>query len=134
MRRWIVLLVMASFSVGCGTTVNLEQERETLMRLDREWAASVKDMDKFMSYYAPDATIYPPGMPLATGPGKIREVLTEMSSAPGFALEFGPAKAEVSTSGDIGYTSGSYQATMYGSTEKGKYISVWKKQSDGNWK
>jgi hypothetical protein len=38
-----------------GSTANVEQERATLMRLDREWAASVKDMDKFMSYYASDA-------------------------------------------------------------------------------
>jgi hypothetical protein len=48
-----------------GSTANVEQERATLMRLDREWAASVKDMDKFMSYYASDASLYPPGMPLA---------------------------------------------------------------------
>ncbi len=59
MHRWTVLLLMAGFSVGCGSTVNVEHERETLMRLDREWAASVKDMDKFMSYYAPDASDLP---------------------------------------------------------------------------
>lgn len=134
MRRWIVLLLMAGFSVGCGSTVNVEQERETLMRLDREWAASVKDMDKFMSYYASDASIYPAGMPLAQGSAAIREALTKMSSAPGFSLEFGPTKADVGASGDIGYTTGTYQASMNGATEKGKYVEVWKKQSDGQWK
>jgi hypothetical protein len=56
MRRWIVLLLMAGFSAGYASTANVEQERETLMRLDREWAASVKDMDKFMSYCASDAS------------------------------------------------------------------------------
>ena len=134
MRRWIVVLLMTGFSAGCGSTANVEHERETLMRLDREWSASVKDMDKFLSYYASDASVYPPGMPLAKGSGAIREVLTKMSSAPGFSLEFGPTKADVAASGDIGYITGTYQASMNGATEKGKYVEVWKKQSDGQWK
>ena len=29
MHRWIVLLLMAGFSAGCGSTTNVEQERET---------------------------------------------------------------------------------------------------------
>jgi ketosteroid isomerase-like protein len=103
-----------------GSTANVEQERATLMRLDREWAASVKDMDKFMSYYASDASLYPPAMPLATGSTAIREVLTKMSSTPGFSLEFGPTRADVGASGDVGYTTGTYQASMNGRTEKGK--------------
>ena len=134
MRGWIVLLLMTGFSVGCGSTANVEQERATLMRLDREWAASIKDMDKFMSYYASDASLYPPGMPLAAGAKPIRDVLTKMSSAPGFSLEFGPTKADVGASGDFGYTTGSYQASMSGMTERGKYVEVWKKQPDGQWK
>jgi ketosteroid isomerase-like protein/quercetin dioxygenase-like cupin family protein len=134
MRRSIVLLLMIGFLTGCGSTVNVEQERATLMRLDREWAASVKDMDKFMLYYAADASIYPPGMPMATGSAAIREVLTKMSSTPGFSLQFAPAKAEVGASGDVGYTTGTYQASMHGMTEKGKYVEIWKKQTDGQWK
>ena len=134
MRRWIILLVMTGFAVGCGSTANVKQERETLMRLDREWAASLKDMDKFMSYYASDASIYPPGAPMATGLGPIRDVLTKMTSTPGFSIEAGPTKAEVGGSGDLGYTTGTYQALMNGRTERGKYVEVWKKQSDGQWK
>jgi ketosteroid isomerase-like protein len=134
MRLSIVLLLVIGFLAGCGSTVNVEQERATLMRLDREWAASVKDMDKFMSYYASDASVYPPGMPMATGSTAIREVLTKMSSAPGFSLQFGPSKAEVGASGDVGYTTGTYEASMNGMTEKGKYVEVWKKQTDGQWK
>ena len=134
MRRWIGFLLVAGFLAGCGASANVEQERETLMRLDREWSASVKDMDKFMSYYAADASIYPPGMPVAKGTAQVREVLTKMSSAPGFSLEFGPAKADVSAAGDVGYTAGTYQGTMSGTTEKGKYVTIWKKQADGQWK
>jgi ketosteroid isomerase-like protein len=134
MRRWIGLLLLASFCWGCSSSANVEKEQATLMSLDAEWAAAIVDMDKFVSFYASDASLYAPGMPVATGTGPIREVLTKMNSAPGFSLKFSPTRAEVAASGDIGYTSGSYEATMNGSTEKGKYITVWKKQSDGAWK
>ena len=134
MRRWIALVLIAGCCVGCSSSANVEQERETLMRLDSEWAATVKDMDKFMSYYAPDASFYVPGMPVATGAGPIRDTLTKIHSAPGFALQFTAAMADVSASGDIGYTTGTYEATVNGAMEKGKYVTIWKKQSGGDWK
>jgi ketosteroid isomerase-like protein len=134
MRRLISLLLMTALWAGCSSSANVEQERETLMRMDREWAMSVKDMDKFMSYYAPDATLFAPGMPQANGPGPIREALTKMMSTPGFALQFEPTGSDVAASGDIGYTNGTYKASMNGGTEQGKYITIWRKQSDGQWK
>jgi quercetin dioxygenase-like cupin family protein len=73
-------------------------------------------------------------MPVATGSGAIREGTAKMVSSPGFSLQFAPSKAEVSESGDVGYTTGTYQATMNGAPEKGKYVTIWKKQPDGNWK
>ena len=134
MRRCIWLLLMAGWSVACGSSANVAQERDTLLRLDREWSDSVKDLDKFLSYYAANASVYPPGMPVATGSGAIRDTITKMAAAPGFSLQFGSTKADVSASGDVGYTTGTYQSTMNGATEKGKYVTVWKKQSDGQWK
>src|SRR5438552_6998091 len=134
MRRWILLVVIAGVLVGCRPTAGVEQERQALMNRDREWAGTVKDTDKFMSFYAADASVYPPGMPLATGTAPIRTAVTSMMSAPGFALQWAPTKADVAASGDVGYTTGTYQMTMNGATEKGKYVSVWKKQSDGQWK
>ena len=134
MRRWIGYLVLVGMSAGCGSTANVAQEKDTLMRLDREWSTSVKDIDKFLSYYAADASVYPPGMPVVTGAANIREVYSKMSSAPGFSLEFAPTRAEVSASGDVGYTAGTYTGAMGGPPETGKYVSVWKKQADGTWK
>jgi ketosteroid isomerase-like protein len=62
-----------------------------------------------------------------------------MTQLPGFALQWSPTKANMSASGDLGYTAGSYALTMNDATgrpaiERGKYIEVWKKQSDGSWK
>ena len=132
-RGWLLGLT-ALVSVACAPSVNVEQERATLLALDREWSQSTKDIDKFMSYFAADGSVYPPGMPVETGAAAIRETFTKMSAAPGFALQWTPTKAEVSASGDLGSTAGTYEMTMGGVAEKGKYVTVWKKQPDGSWK
>jgi ketosteroid isomerase-like protein len=45
----------------------------------------------------------------------------------------------VSKSGDLGFTSGTYEDSFRGPdgalvTEKGKYLCTWGKQADGTWK
>src|SRR4030095_11386183 len=131
---WLAGVMSASLMSGCGSSVNMEQERNSLLAVDREWAQTTKDPDKFMSYLATDAAMYAPGMPVTTGAAAIRKAFTEMSSAPGFSLSWSATKADVSSTGDLGYTVGTYQTTMGGATEKGKYVTIWKKQSGGNWK
>lgn len=138
MRRstWLVVgLVSMAVSASCNArSVNVEQERTALMAVDREWSQTTKDPDKFVSYFADGASIYPPGMPLITGKDAIRKGYGEMAAAPGFALSWTPTKADVAASGDLGNTSGTYEMTMGGATEKGKYVTTWKKQADGTWK
>ena len=135
MSRWMCVLGLgAALSGACGTTVNVEQERTALMARDQQWSASAKDADKFMAFFAPDAVSYPPGMPVERGADAIRKSVTQMFAAPGFALSWTATGASVASSGDLGYTTGSYQMTMGGSTDKGKYVTVWKKQADGSWK
>jgi hypothetical protein len=56
-----------------------------------------------------------------------------MMSSPGFSLQFAPTSADVAASGDIGYTAGTYQLTMNGASDRGKYVEVWKKEN-GTWK
>jgi ketosteroid isomerase-like protein len=104
------------------------------MNLDREWATHTADVDKFVSYYAEDASMYMPGMAVITGAGPIREVFAKMLATPGMSLSFQPVKADVSKAGDIGYTAGTYEMKMSGGSEKGKYITVWSKQANGAWK
>jgi len=135
MRRYLVVLgLLAGLSAACGSSVNVEQERDALLQRDREWSDSAKDLEKFLSFFAPDASIYPPGMPIATGAAAIRDSFTKMASMPGFSITWTPTKADVSANGDLGHTAGTYDLTMGGASEKGKYVTAWKKQSDGQWK
>ena len=131
MRRTIGWLVLAGLAAGCAGA-GMAENSEALMARDREWATTVKDGDKFLSFFAADGSLYPFGMPKISGTNALKEAWTQMSSAPGFALEFTPTKAMVS--GDLGYTTGTYKASMAGTTESGKYVTIWRKQADGSWK
>ena len=130
----ILGIVGIALGAACTPSVNLEQERTALMAVDREWSQTTRDPEKFVTYFAEGASIYPPGMPVVTGVDAIRKTYSEMVKAPDFALSFTPTKAEVAASGDLGYTAGTYEMTMAGMSEKGKYVTAWRKQSDGAWK
>jgi ketosteroid isomerase-like protein/quercetin dioxygenase-like cupin family protein len=132
MRRSILSLCAALlFATGC-TSVNVEEERNALMQRDREFAQSARNVDQFVSFFATDARAYPPGMPIVSGTDAIRELISQMMAAPGFSLSWEPTRTEVSASGDVGVTTGSYTSSMAGVTEVGKYVTVWRK-IDGAW-
>lgn len=137
MSRFLVLMMaLATLAVttACAPAVNVDEERASLMAADREWSQTTKEPEKFVAFFADDASIYAPAMPIVTGSEAIRKAITEMTTSPGFALSFTATKADVGAGGDIGYTSGSYEMKMGDATEKGKYVTVWKKQADGAWK
>ena len=131
MRRYAYALLLAA-SVGCAR-VNVEQEQTALLAVDGEWSQTTKDLDKFMSYFASDATAYAPGAPAVTGTDGIRKAMGEMMAAPGFSLSWKASRAVVSAGGDLGYTVGTYEESSAGGTAKGKYVTNWKKV-DGAWK
>jgi len=107
MRQYVWVLVgFVGLALGCGSSVNVEQQRSALLAVDREWSQTTTDLSKFLSYYAADASVYPQGMPIATGSEAIRDAMTKMASMPGFSLQWSATKADVSASGDLGYTTG----------------------------
>ena len=80
-----------------------------------------------------DAIVLPPNAPATTGKDAIRKLITEMIGAPGFSLSFRSTKVEVAKSGDLAYSQGTYEMTTNDPkgkpmTDRGKYLTVWKKQ------
>jgi ketosteroid isomerase-like protein/mannose-6-phosphate isomerase-like protein (cupin superfamily) len=135
MRRfaWVLAgLVAVALAAGCTPAANVEQEKAALMSADREWSGTVKDPAKFATFFADGGAMHPQGMPTVTGRANIEKMFAEMANAPGSSLQWTPTKAEVG--GDVGYTVGTYQSSMNGVAEKGKYVTAWKKQADGSWK
>ena len=133
-----VVVVAAVVVASCAPTVNVEQEKAALMAADQEWSTTTKDIDKYVAYFAPDATMAFHGAPAIKGQNAIREQIGAMMKAPGYNATWKPTRAEVGASGDLGYTVGAYEITMNNAaglpaTEKGKYVTTWKK-INGSWK
>ncbi len=102
-------------------------------------AAGEKDIDAFLAAYAEDASVFPPGAPKVTGKAAMREALSPMFASEGFSLSFTTDETEVARSGDLAYSTGTYEVTLNDAegkpqSEKGKSVVVWKKQADGTWK
>jgi ketosteroid isomerase-like protein len=91
-----------------------------------------------MSYYADDAVEVPNGEAMITGKVNIAKTMAFLDDKNNH-LTWSAVGADISSSGDLGYTYGTYEFSAIGkdgkpSVEHGKYTSIWKKQKDGSWK
>ena len=99
-------------------------------------ASSAKNIERVASYLAEDARTLPPNGPAVAGKDATLKFWSESYSNPGFAVSCQFQKAEVSRAGDLGYTIGTYVLTLHDAegkpaTERGRYVTVWKKQRAG---
>lgn len=137
----VLLTACAQFGAKSGSGVNLEAEQTTIRNADMEWskAATAKNTDQVISYYAEDASLFVPNEPIATGIPAIKSEWTKMMALPGFSVNWIPTRVDVAKSGDLAYSFGNYNLTVSDPTgkpmnDRGKYVAVWKKQPDGKWK
>ena len=133
-----VVLGLAAAGVCLAGDTKAEQ---ALRDADDAWskAAASKDLDKTVSYYSDDATVLPPNAPAATTKEALRKVWQDMFATPGFVISWKATKVEVAKSGDLGFVSGTYEVTMNDASgkpvnDRGKYVEVWEKKTDGKWK
>lgn len=101
-------------------------------------AAEEKGSQGYMSYYADDAVEVPNGGALIQGKVNIAKGMGFLDDKNN-RLIWSPVGADISASGDLGYTYGTYEFHSKDkdgkpSVEYGKYTSVWKLQKDGSWK
>ena len=131
------LLVVLS---ACGTTPDLEADRQAMMDADRAFAqaTAAKGVDGWVSYFTEDGVQFRPGGTIS-GHAAIRELMTPAFSDTSSSFSWEPEHARVSQSGDLGYTVGRYRSTHIGTdgvevVATGSYVSIWRRQPDGSWK
>ena len=128
-------------SASCAPAVDTAALANHLTQLDDDWskAAATKNADAVAAFYATDAIAYPPNAPVAVGQAAAREVWAAGFADSSYTISWTTAHAGVSTSGDLGYTAGTYQESYRGPdgtpvSVTGKYLCVWARQPDGSWK
>jgi ketosteroid isomerase-like protein len=137
----IAILATVTAPATQAAAPGIAANAKVLVRLDDDWssAAATKDADKVVAFYAEDAIVYPPNEPVAVGREAAKRVWASYFAAPKFTISWQTVSAEISKSGDLGFTAGTYVDSFDGPDgkpvhETGKYVCVWKKQKDGTWK
>jgi uncharacterized protein (TIGR02246 family) len=135
--------LLALMAAGCNQTANThDADVQALKDVETQWNQDYvsKDADKITNYYADDAVQMAPGGPATVGKDAIRTELKQMVADPALSLKFQASKVDTSSSGDMGYTQGSYTLTLTDPQSKqvindhGSYVTVYRKQADGTWK
>lgn len=120
---------------------NVSPAERMLRELDAQWskAAAAKDLELTIAYYSDDAIVLPPNAASAATKEAIRNVWKDLLATPGLAITWQPNRVQLAKSSDMAWVSGTYELTMNDPSgkpinDRGKYIEVWEKQADGNWK
>lgn len=143
-RTLLACLGLLALTGSCARTVpdTRDADVKAVKAVEAAWVADIatKDADKFASYYADDASLMGSNMPIITGKDNILAALRPMLADPNFSLTFQATHAEASKGGDFVYTLGTYSLTTSDPndkkpvSDKGKYLTVYKKQAEGSWK
>ena len=104
----------------------------------KDWGG--KDAGRIAAHYTDDGNVMVPNSPTMTGKGAIGAAMKEALTDPNWSLALQPVQVEVSRGGDLGYTRGTYvltatdPASRKTATEKGRFVTIFRKEADGQWK
>lgn len=134
MRRSFVILVLSSL---CALPVlaeppsSLQSDFDALVATERAFSKLSQDKgvkEAFVAYIADDGILFRGG---AFVNGK---TWTQENPSPPITLAWWPTHAGISSSGDLGWTTGPYELKLGEDTGHGNFVTVWRKQPDGNWR
>jgi ketosteroid isomerase-like protein len=141
----VFLLTLFAAQTGCAPPpprdsrdADIRTIREGEILWVRHWGT--RDAERIVAHYAEAAALMLPDMPPAIGREAIREMVGKMVQDANLALSFEPLRVDAAKSGDLGFSQGAYQltttdpATKRPFTDKGAYITIYRKQLDGSWK
>jgi ketosteroid isomerase-like protein len=119
----------------------VEAERVALLQTEQAWAAATagSDPEDVLSFLYDNAVLYPGDGPAVHGTSEILVFQTASRTIPGFHQILAQEEAYVSPAGDLGYAVGQFETFSSNSEEiplvaSGRYVNVWRRDADGNWK
>jgi uncharacterized protein (TIGR02246 family) len=121
---------------------NPDADVQAIRDTEKQWNQDFvgKDPAKLAAHYTDDAVLMTPGESATNGRDAIQKMLQTMVTDPALSLKFQATKVDVASSGDLGYSRGTYTMTMTDPRTKkpmndhGSYVTTYRKQADGSWK
>lgn len=118
---------------------SLSRAEIALRKLTQDWAlaCNTKQLDDLVDLYLPDAMVLRPNVPAVRGAAAIREFFFGVLDAGMSEVEMDPLRAELF--GDYGYETGRCKSLVPSSVgkrreDRGKYLVLVNRQSNGEWK
>jgi len=135
-----LLLIIIILQTSCNISKQKEKLIRELMETDMDFSNKSLESgmnEAFLSFIGDDCVLLRPNRNPIIGRSMIEEFFSRPDTS--FTLSWEPLYADVSASGDMGYTYGIFTANMYSPEgelviKKGTYANVWKKDKDGRWK
>ena len=144
MNKYTIFIIVGTVMAGgCGSGATIETESDLVsLRLAANTypqAASAKDRAAVVALYDENALMVPPNADLVEKLEGVQGYRFGFLETPGVELQFEILRAEISTSGDIGWTLSIGDITINNPEgPPGRDIirdfHTWKKQADGSWK
>lgn len=141
-RGAAIALSLVATVTACRPPVDQSASAAAAVRAaDSAWAQAFarKDLPTYLSFVDSTASILPPNAAIVTGLAGIRALVESYLGLPGLSGTWQPTRAEAARSGELAYSTGTYELSYNDPsgkrvTERGKYIEVWRKQADGSWR
>lgn len=112
--------------------VNAEKEKNALIQWDEFFSSELekaRKVETYLNYAAVNVRFYRDGRFPASDADSVKSIL-----AKNLNMSWKPMGGGMATSGDLGYTYGSYQIKDAAVSEEGFYFRIWKKDSKQMWK
>jgi ketosteroid isomerase-like protein len=126
--------VLLAGSTTLGLESSVDNALQSLVQAEKNFAQMAMEKgirDSFLANLADNAVVFDPG------PANGKEVYLKRPVSDA-RLTWEPIFADIAHAGDLGYTTGPWEYKSSSSDEKpsayGQFLSIWKKQADGNWK
>ena len=148
MRALLVLALVAGAAAPAAaqggvsaTRLDAAASRRAVQEADRELsrASGSRNIDAFIALLDTDTVFVSESGPPARGREAVRAKWAPFFDPAGPSLTWEPYEGLVSSQGDLGYTRGKFlfqgkDAAGKPVTDRGEYLSIWRKQPDGAWR
>lgn len=135
-----IFLLLMVILTSCKEKTPKEKLIRELLEVDIEFSRRSAESGAnmaFLEYIDEECVLLRPNKHPILGKEKIAEMFSRPDTS--FSLTWTPLFADVSNSGDLGYTYGTYLINMDSPEgervkKEGTYAVIWKKNKDGEWK
>lgn len=127
---WFILFLL----IACNSQMDLNINTE-LINVDKAFSTMCVENGMnyaFIHYVADDGVMLRPNSMPVVGKTNIESLFRNDDKDIEFTWK--PLYGEVAKSGELGYTYGTYKFGVGESQQKGTYVSIWKKNTKGEWK